>query len=140
MADKKELKAKVPFGLQLQFSFLINWFFRKIKNELGGNLSFLPCGGAMLKKKFQNFCSHWFTRDCRVWTYRNYCYSYCTSSENYVYGSVGKALPGVEIKIGADDEILVKYQGVMKGYYKTKKKQLKFSRKMDISERVMLVE
>ena len=26
------------------------------------------------------------------------------------YGSVGKALPGVEIKIGADDEILVKYK------------------------------
>ena len=45
--------------------------------------------------------------------------------KNYVYGSVGKALPGVEIKIGADDEILVKYQGVMKGYYKNEEETAK---------------
>ena len=50
VADKKRTGAKVPFGLQLQFSFFDKLVFRKIKNELGGNLEFLPCGGAMLKK------------------------------------------------------------------------------------------
>ena len=37
---------------------------------------------------------------------------------NFVHGSVGVPLPGVEIKIGEENEILVKYDGVMKEYYK----------------------
>jgi long-chain acyl-CoA synthetase len=46
-------------------------------------------------------------------------------TKNYVYGSVGIPLPGVEIKIGAEDEILVKYGGVMKGYYKNEEETAK---------------
>jgi long-chain acyl-CoA synthetase len=119
VADKKRTGAKVPFGLQLQFSFFDKLVFRKIKNELGGNLSFLPCGGAMLKKEISEFFAaiglpvivgYGLTETTATVT--------ALPPKNYVYGSVGKALPGVEIKIGADDEILVKYQGVMKGYYK----------------------
>ena len=46
-------------------------------------------------------------------------------TKNYVYGSVGIPLPGVDIKIGAEDEILVKYGGVMKGYYKNEEETAK---------------
>ena len=126
VADKKRTGAKVPFGLQLQFSFFDKLVFRKIKNELGGNLSFLPCGGAMLKKEISEFFAaiglpvivgYGLTETTATVT--------ALPPKNYVYGSVGKALPGVEIKIGADDEILVKYQGVMKGYYKNEEETAK---------------
>ena len=126
VADKKRIGAKVPFGLQLQFSFFDKLVFRKIKNELGGNLSFLPCGGAMLKKEISEFFAaiglpvivgYGLTETTATVT--------ALPPKNYVYGSVGKALPGVEIKIGADDEILVKYQGVMKGYYKNEEETAK---------------
>lgn len=119
VAAKKRTGDKVPFGLQLQFGFFDRLVFRKIKNELGGKLTFLPCGGAMLKKEISEFFAaigmpvivgYGLTETTATVT--------ALPPKNYVYGSVGKALPGVEIKIGKDDEILVKYGGVMKGYYK----------------------
>ena len=97
---------------------------------MGGNLSFLPCGGAMLKKRnFRIFAAIGLPVIVGYGLTETTATVTALPPKNYVYGSVGKTLPGVEIKIGADDEILVKYQGVMKGYYKTKKKQLKFSRR-----------
>ena len=119
VADKKRTGASIPFGLNLQHKFFNALVFKKIKNELGGNLEFLPCGGAMLKKEISEFFAaiglpvivgYGLTETTATVT--------ALPTKNYVYGSVGIPLPGVEIKIGAEDEILVKYGGVMKGYYK----------------------
>lgn len=126
VADKKRTGSVIPFGLNLQFKFFDKLVFRKIKNELGGNLEFLPCGGAMLKKEISEFFAaiglpvivgYGLTETTATVT--------ALPTKNYVYGSVGIPLPGVEIKIGAEDEILVKYGGVMKGYYKNEEETAK---------------
>ena len=36
---------------------------------------------------------------------------------NYKYGTCGKILPGVEIRIGAENEIQARGSGIMKGYF-----------------------
>ena len=119
VADKKRTDSPVPFLLNLKFKFYDTLVFKKIKKELGGNLEFLPCGGAMLKKEIAEFFAaiglpvivgYGLTETTATVT--------ALPTKNPVYGSVGIPLPGVDIKIGAEDEILVKYGGVMKGYYK----------------------
>jgi long-chain acyl-CoA synthetase len=39
-------------------------------------------------------------------------------ADDFRFGSVGKALPGVEVKIGEDGEVLIKGPNIFKGYYK----------------------
>lgn len=48
----------------------------------------------------------------------NASYSHVNRTGNVHVGSVGEAQPGVEVKIGADSEILVKSPGNMMGYFK----------------------
>src|SRR5881409_3736374 len=40
------------------------------------------------------------------------------SLEEFRFGSIGKPLPGVEVKIGDDGEILLRGPNMMHGYYK----------------------
>ena len=119
VADLNCKNKNIPLGLKIKYAFFHKLIFSKIKNELGGKLEFLPCGGAMLKKEISEFFAaigmpvivgYGLTETTATVT--------ALPTKNYVYGSVGVPLPGVEIKIGAEDEILVKYGGVMKGYYK----------------------
>jgi long-chain acyl-CoA synthetase len=41
-----------------------------------------------------------------------------SSEKEYKVGTVGKALPGTQVRIAEDGEILVKHKGIFKGYYK----------------------
>lgn len=93
--------------------------FSKIRAQMGGRLWFMPVGGAALSVELTQFfdalgihltIGYGLTETTATVT--------CFPLENYEYGTCGKALVGVEFMIGADNEILVRGNGVMKGYYK----------------------
>lgn len=118
-ADKKNKGEDIPFLLKLKYNFFNSLVFKKIRNELGGNLSFMPVGGAVLKKEISEFfdaiglpiiVGYGLTETCATVT--------AYPPKNYIHGSVGVPLKGVEVKLGEGDEILVRYKGVMKEYYK----------------------
>lgn len=48
----------------------------------------------------------------------NCCYSHITIPGNKRYGYVGKPLPGCEVKLSDENEVLIKNKSVMIGYYK----------------------
>lgn len=93
--------------------------FSKIRAQMGGRLWFMPVGGAALSAELTKFfdalgihltIGYGLTETTATVT--------CFPLENYEYGTCGKALVGVEFMIGTDNEILVRGNGVMKGYYK----------------------
>ena len=51
----------------------------------------------------------------------NTCYSHVTLNDNIKVGSVGKALPFCNVKLSEINEILIKHEALMLGYYKDEK-------------------
>ncbi len=92
--------------------------FKKIRATFGGHLRFTISGGATLNDKLARFFArigikivegYGLTETSPVITVNRL--------DNIKFGTVGQKLPGVELKIAPDKEILVKGPLVMKGYY-----------------------
>jgi long-chain acyl-CoA synthetase len=86
---------------------------------LGGRMRVMISGGAPLSKKIA-----WFFRDAGIVILEGYgmtetsaATSICRPHNNQI-GTVGPALPGIEIKIAEDGEILVKGPGNMREYWR----------------------
>lgn len=119
--ETAELRRKdnaIPFGLKLKESLAETLVFGKIKQKMGGRLWFLPCGGASLSPEVTQFFE-----SVGIHVTVGYGLSETTATltafplAKFEHGSCGKPLPGVEIRIGENDEIQAKGNGVMKGYY-----------------------
>ena len=95
--------------------------FKSILNEFGGNLDTIICGGAYLDKRYIK----WF-RSIGINILNGYGITECgpVVAVNMVHhhkdGSVGVPCKGVEVKT-IDNELCVKGDNVMKGYYKDPK-------------------
>lgn len=96
--------------------------FKKIKARTGGNLRFFVSGGAALPQNVGEFFEamgiiiiegYGLTETSPVIS--------CNRLDDYKFGSVGKPIPGVEVKIADDGEILTRGPNIMQGYYKNKK-------------------
>ncbi|MBV7317232.1 long-chain fatty acid--CoA ligase [Shewanella sp. NIFS-20-20] len=104
--------------LALQYQLAQKLVFTKLRQVLGGRLKFMPCGGAALDSKVAAFfhavgipvlSGYGMTETTATVT--------CQTLDNCVNGSNGRVLPDLEIKLGADNEILVRGDTVMRGYY-----------------------
>lgn len=113
------IEKPVPWMLALKYRIADRLVLRTGRAVLGGNIRFMPCAGASLSEDIVRFF-----HSVGV----NVTYGYgltettatvsCYTNTNFKFGSVGKIMPGVEVKIGENDEILVKAPTVTKGYYK----------------------
>jgi len=92
---------------------------KKIRGVVGGRIRFFPCAGAPLSKKIEEFfhaCGitiaygYGLTETCATVT--------CHEKFHFRPGTVGKPIPGVQVRIGEAGEIQVKGGTVTKGYYK----------------------
>lgn len=115
----KRLDKKVPFGLKIKFKIADKLVLSKLRDVFGGRIKFMPCGGAPLAADMVSFfhsfglnikCGYGLTETTATATLFGY--------KHFEFNSAGKAIHGTQIKIGENDEVLVKGPGVMKGYYK----------------------
>ncbi len=94
----------------------------KIRLFTGGRLRFFVSGGAALPRELAEFFEaigiliiegYGLTESSPVIA--------ANKPDDYQFGSVGKIMPNIEVKIAYDGEILAKGPSIMKGYYKNKK-------------------
>ena len=117
---------KIP---QKKLDFLLNIPFistlikRKIKNNLGLSRSKNTFTGAA---PTPTSTLEWFARlginiqEAYAMT-ENTCYSHATLKENIKIGYIGPALPFCEVRLSDRNEILIKHDALMLGYYKDAK-------------------
>ncbi|QBA20324.1 long-chain fatty acid--CoA ligase [Chryseobacterium indologenes] len=117
-AELRRNERPVPFGLKFKESVADMLVFSKIKNKMGGRLWFLPCGGASLSPEVTRFFE-----SVGIHVTVGYGLTETTATltlfplTHFEHGTSGKPLPGVEMRIGENDEIQAKGNGIMKGYY-----------------------
>jgi len=110
---------KVPGGLGFRRAVAHKLVFSKILAKTGGRVRLFVSGGAPLSKDIAEFFyavglvileGYGLTETSPVLS--------ANTVEHIRLGTVGKPIPGVEIKIAADGEILAKGPNIMKGYFK----------------------
>lgn len=93
--------------------------FRKVREGFGGRLRFAVCGGAPLSKEIGEFFQVAGVRILEGYGLTETCAPVTLNPPNRpLYGTVGKPLTDVSIRIEADGEVLIKSRKVFRGYYK----------------------
>ena len=110
-----------PLHLQMEYSFFNKMVFSLIRKQLGlENAHFFPTAGATVSPEVEEFV-HAIGINMMVGyglTESLATVSHDHLGEPYTLGSVGRPLEGVEIKIGENEEILLKGPTITRGYYK----------------------
>jgi long-chain acyl-CoA synthetase len=110
-----------PALLRVRRAVADHLVFSKIRQRVGGRIRFLVSGSAPLSPKVGEF---FYAINLPILEAYGLTESSPGISGNPIdaprLGTVGKPLPGVEVKIGADGEILVRGPNIMQGYYKRK--------------------
>lgn len=118
----KRFNKKAPFPLEIQFKIADKLVLSKLRDVFGGRIKFMPCGGAPLSADMVSFFhSFGLNIKCGYGLTETTATVSLFGDSNFEFNSAGKAIVGTEIKIGDNNEILVKGPGVMRGYYKKPK-------------------
>jgi long-chain acyl-CoA synthetase len=108
----------VPAELQKPFDEADAELFTLVRGIFGGNVRHATSGAAPIAKEILEF--FWA---CGVPVLEGYGMTETATAatvstvENHRFGTVGRALPGVELKIAEDGEILIKGPNIFAGYH-----------------------
>jgi long-chain acyl-CoA synthetase len=118
-ARLEERGRRVEGALAVQRRYADKLVLRQIRNRFGTRLRFAISGGAPLAREL----AEWFW-GCGVKVLEGYGLTETTAPTNantlqaYRFGSVGRALPGTEVRIAADGEVLMRGPNLMTGYWR----------------------
>jgi long-chain acyl-CoA synthetase len=113
-------QAREPVPTRLAFSHRLadKLVFSKVKERFGGRLRVALSGGAPLSPEIIQF---FHALDILI--LEGYGLSECTTAcsvnrpDHYKFGTVGPALPGFEVRLAEDGELLLRSETVFAGYF-----------------------
>lgn len=116
LAEKYEISNSWWYNFKLDIARKL--VFKKWQEALGGNIIVIVSGGAALNPRLARifwaagmpvFEGYGLTETSPVITVNHF--------DNTMFGTVGPAIEGMEIKIAEDGEVLARGHAIMKGYY-----------------------
>jgi long-chain acyl-CoA synthetase len=113
----KDERTAVPVGLAAKQAIASRLVFSRWRDGVGGHLRFFVSGGAPLSKKLSY--AFWAANIPILQGYgmTEACVVSANRPDDQRSGSIGRPFDGIEMKIGAEGEILVRGKNVMRGYY-----------------------
>src|ERR1051325_2045948 len=118
VAELEDKKQRVPLSLRAKHGLADRLVFSKWREGIGGRLRYFVSGGAPLSPTLSY--AFWAAGIPILQGYgiTETCIVSANHPDNNKVGSVGLIFPGIEVKIAADGEIMVRGPNVMRGYYK----------------------
>ncbi|MFC9466758.1 AMP-dependent synthetase/ligase [Streptomyces coelicoflavus] len=120
---KRTGTASAPAGLRTKHAVADKLVYAKIREAFGGRLRACVSGSAALAPEIG-----YFFAGAGIHILEGYgltessAASFVNPGEAYRTGTVGKPLPGTEVRIAEDGEILLRGPGIMEGYHKLPEK------------------
>ena len=114
----RQAKQPVPRLLAAQHRLADRLVYSKVKDKLGGRLRIANAGGAPLSREIAEFF-----HSIDILVLEGYGLSEVTTAATvnrpsaFKFGTVGRPLPGVELRVADDGEILIRSNTVFAGYY-----------------------
>jgi long-chain acyl-CoA synthetase len=115
----RQAKQPVPAGLARKHRLADRLVYSKVKERLGGRLRIANAGGAPLSRDVAEFF-----HSIDILILEGYGLSEVTTAatvnrpDAFKFGTVGRPMPGVELRFEPDGEILIRSNTVFAGYYR----------------------
>lgn len=119
-AEYRKRGLSLPLPLRIRHAIADGLVFRRIRRLVfGGRVRWLTSGGAPISPEILDFfyalgilvLEGWGLTECSAPATLN-------RPEAFRFGTVGKPIPEVEVKVADDGELLLKGPGIFRGYYK----------------------
>ncbi|MET9860146.1 long-chain fatty acid--CoA ligase [Streptomyces smyrnaeus] len=110
--------ADAPTGLKVKHAIADRLVYSKLRDAFGGRMVGCVSGSAALAPDLG-----YFFAGAGIPVLEGYgltessAASFCNRSDNFRTGTVGKPMPGTEVRIADDGEILLRGPGIMQGYH-----------------------
>jgi long-chain acyl-CoA synthetase len=119
ISERREKHKRIPLFLKLKYKIAYTAIFKKLQDKLGGRVTWMTASGAPTAEEIIRFFNA-----AGITVIQGYGMTECTapatmqSLADYRIGTTGKPIPGMDIKIADDGEILLKGGNIIKGYWK----------------------
>jgi long-chain acyl-CoA synthetase len=119
VSERRQRGERISAALALQHRLADRLVYSKVKARFGGRLRIGISGGAPLAKEIGEFFHALDVLILEGWGLTE-CTTAATVNRplRYRFGTVGPAMPGVEVATGADGELLIRSETLFGGYLK----------------------